>query len=70
MTFGKVLVIVIFVAILATLGSALRYLVKERGDSNRLAKSLTLRIGLSIALFALLYILNLAGLIEPHGLRL
>lgn len=67
--FAKVLIIGIFVAILATLASALRFVVKDRGTgSNRAAKALTLRVALSIALFALLFVLLAAGLIHPHAL--
>ena len=66
---GKFLVIVIFLSILASLGSALWFLMKDREGSERLAKTLTLRIGLSIGLFCLLYVLYLAGLITPHGVQ-
>lgn len=48
-------VIVLFlVLILASLGSALVYLVKDKGSSTRTVKALTLRVGLSIALFLFL----------------
>lgn len=67
--FGKILVTAVFIAILASLGSALVFLVKDRGKSDRMAKALTLRIGVSICLFALLFILWWLGLISPHGIQ-
>ncbi len=66
---GKVLVVAIFIAVLASLGSALVYLIKDRGGSTRTAKALTLRIGVSIALFVLLFVLWWLGLITPHGIQ-
>lgn len=66
---GKILVIAIFIAILASLGSALIFLIKDRGQSTRTARALTLRIGISIGLFALLFLLWWLGLISPHGIQ-
>lgn len=66
---GKILVIAIFIAIMASLGSALVFLVKDRGQSDRTAKALTLRIGVSVCLFVLLFILWWLGVITPHGLQ-
>lgn len=66
---GKILVIAIFIAILASLGSALVFMVKDRGQSDRTAKALTLRIGVSVCLFILLFILWWLGIITPHGLQ-
>lgn len=65
--FAKSIVIIIFLGILASLGSALVYLVKDKGQSDRTLKALTLRISASVALFALLYLLWWLGLIAPHG---
>lgn len=48
-------IVLLFIAfILLSLGSALYYLVKDRGTSNRVAKALTVRIVLSVVLFTLL----------------
>lgn len=66
---GKILVIAIFIAILASLGSALVFLIKDQGGSTRTAKALTLRIGISVALFALLFVLWWLGIITPHGIQ-
>ena len=49
----KVIIVVVFVGIIASLASGLYYLVNDRGDSRRTLRALTWRIGLSIGLFAL-----------------
>jgi len=63
----KLLVIAILLIILFSLFSGLFFLVKDQGSSTRTVKALTLRIALSVALFALLLIGMSTGLITPHG---
>jgi hypothetical protein len=65
----KLLVIVIFLCILGSLGSGMVFLVRDKGRSDRTVKALTWRIGLSIGLFALLFLLFATGVISPHGVR-
>jgi cytochrome bd-type quinol oxidase subunit 2 len=50
----KIAVILVFVAILASLGSALFFLVTDRGQSKRTVKALAMRVALSLGLFLLL----------------
>lgn len=50
----KIVVILFIVLILASLGSALYFMVKDKGASTRTAKALTWRVVFSITLFALL----------------
>ena len=50
----KIVVILFFAAILASLGSALFFLVTDRGRSKRTVKALAFRVGLSLTLFLLL----------------
>ena len=50
----KIVVILFLVFIVASLGSALYFLVTDRGRSDRMAKALTVRVVLSVVLFALL----------------
>jgi hypothetical protein len=61
---GKVIVIVVLIAILASLGSALIL----HGRSGLTLQALTLRVALSIGLFVFLMIAYATGLISPHGL--
>ncbi len=64
----KLLVVVLLLAILASLASGLLFLIRDKGQSERTVKSLTLRVALSIALFLLLLIGYATGLIQPHGI--
>lgn len=64
----KIVVIVFLVLIVASLGSALYYLVRDKGASDRTVKALTVRISLSIALFVLLMAGYYFGFIPKTGL--
>ncbi len=64
----KIIAILIFLAALGSLASAMVFLVKDKGKTNRTAKALTYRIGLSVLVFVLLILGYFAGLIEPHGI--
>jgi hypothetical protein len=65
------LVFCLLIAIFVSLASALRHLSRGSGeeDSRKMARALTIRISLSIALFVLLVIAWYMGLISPHGLQ-
>lgn len=63
----KVLVIVVLGAIVVSLGKAMFHLSSGPEDSAKTLQALTFRIGLSIALFALLFIAWYLGLIAPHS---
>jgi hypothetical protein len=70
----RLLVIVVFLGILVSLGSALYHLSRGSGaprtieDSRRMARALTWRVGLSLVLFLLLMLAWYLGLISPHGI--
>jgi hypothetical protein len=66
--FAKVIIVAILLGIVASLGMALFYMVKD-GGGTRTAKALTLRIGVSIGLFVLLMVLGATGVITPHGIH-
>jgi DUF2909 family protein len=63
----KAFVILIFLGILVSLGSAVKFLVADRSDSDRLVQALTWRIGLSIVLFLLLIVGYKLGWITPNA---
>lgn len=65
----KLLVVVVLVAIVFSLGSALFHLSRGTGDSQKMVKALTWRIGLSVVLFLLLLAAYFFGLIQPHGVN-
>ena len=50
----KIVVLSFIFLILASLGSALYFMVRDKGSSHRTARALTWRLALSILLFALL----------------
>ena len=60
----RYVVLVMIIAILFSLGSALFYLVRDRGTSNRTIRALAVRVGLSILLFVLLMAGHYFGFIE------
>ncbi len=63
----KIVILSLLAVVLISLGSALAAMAK--GDkSDKMLKSLTWRIGLSVAIFMLLLIGQAMGLITPHGL--
>jgi hypothetical protein len=64
----KFIVALAFLAILASLGSALIFLMRDKGQSNRTVYALALRVGFSILLFALLLIAHRLGWIQPTGI--
>jgi Protein of unknown function (DUF2909) len=67
----RLLIVGVLIAIVASLGSALRHLSRggSEEDSRKMARALTIRISLSLALFALLIIAWYLGLISPHTLQ-
>lgn len=64
----KIIVVIIFLLILFNLGSALYYMMKDGGQGERMSRSLTWRIGLSVAAFMFLLLAFYAGWIEPQGI--
>lgn len=65
----KTLLIVAFlIVILWNLGAGLYYLLTDRGETKRTVNALTWRIGLSVALIAVVILGIYTGWIKPHGL--
>lgn len=65
----RLVVILVLLAIVVSLGTALYHLAADRGDSKKMVRSLTVRVGLSVGLFLLLMIAWRLGLIRPHGMH-
>jgi hypothetical protein len=62
-------VLIALAAIVVSLGSALYHLSRgTQQDSAKLARALTVRITLSLVLFALIMLAWYAGVIQPHGI--
>ena len=68
----KYLVIVAFIAIIASLGSALFFLMKNGANdatrSQKMARALAMRVGISILLFVLILLAWRFGWIHPTGI--
>jgi len=56
----------VLIAIVASLGSALVFMYRDRGDSKRMVKALALRVGLSVGLFLALMGAYYLGLIKER----
>jgi hypothetical protein len=62
----KTFIALAFVGILVSLGSALVFLMRDRGTTNRTVNALTVRVGLSIALLLFIWFSYWMGWIEPR----
>ena len=65
----KIIVAIAFILISGSLGSALFYLMKDRGQSKRTVRALAFRVGFSVTLFVLLLLAHHFGLIQPTGIH-
>jgi uncharacterized membrane protein len=63
----RTVIVIAFIGILAALGSALVFLVRDRGTTSRTVNALTVRIGLSVALFVFILFSYWMGWIEPRS---
>jgi len=63
---AKSIVIVILIGILASLASAVIFMIRDKGQGTRTVRVLSIRIGISIALVILLYVLASLGYIQPN----
>ena len=61
------LILLFFLFIVYSLGSALYYMMKDQGGSKRMVKALTMRIGISILLFIFVLFSFWMGWIKPAG---
>lgn len=68
----KYLVILAFIAILASLGAALFFMLRNKGEaqsrSRKMAHALGLRVGISILLFVSILLAWKLGYIHPTGI--
>ncbi|HEX5127389.1 MAG TPA: twin transmembrane helix small protein [Rhodocyclaceae bacterium] len=62
----RYVILVLLVVILISLGSGLFYLVKDKGSTDRTARALTWRIGLSLLLFILIALSYRMGWVSGH----
>jgi hypothetical protein len=65
----RFIVAMAFIGIFLSLGSALVFLMRDKGKTNRTVNALTVRIGLSITLFLFILFAHWMGWIQSGGLR-
>jgi hypothetical protein len=65
----KAVIALAFAGILVALGSALLFLVRDRGSTSRTVNALTIRVALSVLLLLFIWFSYWMGWIEPsrHG---
>ena len=63
----KLLIVILFFAVVGVLFSGLYFLLKDRSSEKRVVRALAWRVGLAAALIALVAIGIATGLLEPHG---
>lgn len=63
----RLLILACLVAIVLSLGSALVHLMRDKGESKKMARALTIRAGLSVLLFVLLMVAWWLGWIQPNA---
>ena len=65
----KIAIAIAFMLILGSLGSALFFLMRDKGRSNNTVRALAVRVALSITLFLLILLAYRLGYIHPTGIR-
>jgi len=63
----KVIIVVLLALVVLSLGAGMFSMVKDRNNSDRTVKFLTLRIALSIVTFIFIALSFYMGWIHPHG---
>jgi hypothetical protein len=63
----RIIILIALTGILLSLGSALVYLVRDMGTTNRTVNALTVRVGISVALFLFILFSYWMGWIQPRS---
>ncbi|MDI9348090.1 MAG: twin transmembrane helix small protein [Methylacidiphilales bacterium] len=64
----KVIISILLIFTIIALGAGLFFLIKDSSKKNRLLRSLTIRIGLSVTIFVILFVSYRLGYLHPHGI--
>ncbi|MEP6607404.1 MAG: twin transmembrane helix small protein [Burkholderiaceae bacterium] len=62
----RIIIVFALAAIILSLGSALVYLIRDKGRTNRTVNALTVRVGISVALFLFILFSYWMGWISPR----
>ena len=63
-----VAIVAFLILIVYNLGAGLYYMMTDKGQTDRMLKALTRRIGLSVLLILLVILGIWTGVIKPHGI--
>lgn len=63
----RIVIVIALIGILFSLGSALFYLMRDKGTTNRTVNALTIRVGISVALFLFILFSYWMGWIAPRS---
>ena len=63
----RIIIVLALAGILLSLGSALVYLIRDKGKTNRTVNALTIRVGISVALFLFILFSYWMGWIQPRS---
>ena len=63
----RIIIVIALIGILFSLGSALFYLMRDKGTTNRTVNALTIRVGISVALFLFILFSYWMGWIAPRS---
>ncbi|KWR90054.1 twin transmembrane helix small protein [Cupriavidus sp. IDO] len=66
----RIVIIVAFILIIGSLASALFFMMRDRGRTPNMMRSLMFRVGFSIALFLFILFSNWMGWIHSTGIRM
>lgn len=63
----RIIIVLALAGIVLSLGSALVYLIRDKGKTNRMVNALTIRVGISVALFLFILFSYWMGWIAPRS---
>jgi hypothetical protein len=63
----KIVIAIAFFLIIASLASAMVFLIRDRGRTRNTVRALALRVGLSVALFVFILVANQLGWVQSTG---
>ena len=63
----RIIIVIALIGIVFSLGSALFYLMRDKGTTNRTVNALTVRVGISVALFLFILFSYWMGWIAPRN---
>jgi uncharacterized membrane protein len=67
-TMIKTIILLLLTVIFVSLGTALFHLVRKKDSPEQMVKALTVRMGISLGLFVIIFIALATGLIQSHGI--